>query len=101
VEEPPAPRNPGLENLFCEAIKKQVLVRMLYEDDPASRLFGPNVIYRTTKEKICVYGVQTDDGPHNFEIGRIRSAQLTEAAYVAEPINRSDPRYSNGIICSV
>lgn len=101
VENPPAPRNRGLEDLLCEAIKKQLLVRLLYEDDLTHRLLGPSVVYKTTKEKICVYGIQANDGPHNFEVGKIRSAQLTETHYNPEPINRLDERYANGIICSV
>lgn len=99
-EDTPAPRKPGLEQLLCEAIKKRVLVSLYYEGDMSPRTFGASVVYRTTKDKVCVFGIQVGDGPHNFEVGKIRSASLTTSSYQPEPINRLDRRYEHGIICS-
>lgn len=71
-EDWPAPRRMEIEQLLCKAIEQRVLVSLYYEDDIAPRLFGPSVVYRTTKDKICAYGIQQGEGPHNFEIGKVR-----------------------------
>lgn len=98
--ERPALRRPELEQLLCKAIHERVLVSFLYEEDFAARLFGPSAVYCSAKGKICTYGIQQGDGPHNFEVGKMRSVQLTATMYAPEPINRLDDRYRNGIICS-
>jgi len=99
AEDQPAPRRVELEQLLCKAIEQRVLVSLYYEDDISPRVFGPSVVYRTTKDKICAYGIQQGGGPHNFEIGKLRNVELTETKYEPEPINRLDARYRNGILC--
>lgn len=99
AEDEPAPRRMEIEQSLCEAIERHVLVSLYYEDDIAPRLFSPSVVYRTTKDKICAYGIQQGDGPHNFEVGKMRNVQLTETKYAPEPINRLDDRYRNGVLC--
>lgn len=108
-EDIPAPRNLGFEEMLCEAIRKEVLVKLRYEDDLEDRLFEPTAVYPSTKNKINVTGTQItnpdkpedDLEPHVFEIGKIFSMSLTDTPFkVRIPIDRFDKRYRNGIMCA-
>jgi hypothetical protein len=88
--------------LLCKAIRGRVVVSVYYDDDLAPRLFEPSAVYYSTKNKVCVSGIQPNDGPKNLEVGRIRSATLTGNKFQPDPrFDRFDPKYRNGIICSV
>lgn len=109
-KEPPAPRRPDLEDTLCRAIRERVLVRLRYKDDLADRLFEPAAVYVSTRDKVCVSGVQIQNPadpmsnlePHNFEVGKISALSLTDQGFVVDPtFDRFDPKYANGIICSV
>jgi hypothetical protein len=99
AEKPPAPRKRDVEALLCEAIRKRLLVSLYYGNDRLPRYFGPSAVYHSTKGKVCVCGLQGGDGFHVFEVGKIRSASITTAAYEPAPIDHSDSRYGNGIVC--
>ena len=88
---------------------EDVRVTLRYEDDSANRLFEPTAVYRSTKDKVSVSGTQIrnpekpQDGfePRNFEVGKIRSLQLTDQQFTPDPrFDRSDEKYAHGIICS-
>ncbi|WP_334150949.1 hypothetical protein [Hyphomicrobium sp.] len=107
---PPAPRNTVLEQALCNAIAKRLRVSLQYEDDMLARTFEPHAVYHTSTGKVCVAGNVTANpndysdklGPHNFEVGRIRSVRATEAKFIPDPrFDRHDAKYSNGILCAV
>ncbi len=85
-------------------------MRLEYDQDFAPRLFAPHAVYRSTRNKINVSGMQIDNpmqpldrlAPRIFEIGRIRAVEITMHHFQPDSqFTRSDPRYRNGIICSV
>lgn len=109
-EPPPAPRNQGFENLLCQAIRERRVVELRYDDDAQFRRFEPAAVYNTAKHKICVSGVQLtnpnepgdEQGPHNFEVGKIADLTLTDVNFQPDPrFDRFDAKYKNGIICCV
>ena len=108
-QEPLERRSLYLESVLCIAIRKRVLVTLQFKDYIVERLFEPTVVYLSRKHLLCVTGIQiTDpDKPLNnlevrdFDIGGIRNVLLTEQTFIIDPvIERSDGKYSNGIICS-
>jgi hypothetical protein len=109
-EQPPAPRRFDLEAALDDAMTKRVRVELRYEHDWAVRGFEPTAVYWTSKQKVCVSGVQVSNandpmdqsGPHNFEVGRITALALTDIKFVPDPrFNRFDAKYRHGIISSV
>jgi hypothetical protein len=109
-KEPPVPRNPGFENLLCEAIRARVLVMLRYKDDPGDRVFAPHAVFHSTQDKVCVSGTQVDNPakfgddnePHFFEIGKIKTLSLTKREFEPYPwFDSSQDHYRNGVICSV
>lgn len=74
---PPAPRRYEFERALCQAIENRRLVSMRYEDDFAAGTFQPEGLYHSTKNKICVAGVQINNPaeptesnePRVFEVG--------------------------------
>jgi hypothetical protein len=108
-QEPLARTSVFRESLLCIAIRKRVLVKLLFEVDAAERLFEPTVVYLSRKRQLCVTGVQIPDPekPSDnievqiHEVGKIKSVSLTEQAFVIDPgFDRFDGKYANGIICS-
>jgi hypothetical protein len=107
---PPDRRSVLLESLLCIAIRRRVLVKFRYNGDTEERLFEPNVVYLSSKHRLCVGGVQLADAktPLNnlrtdsFELGKIKSVSLTEQPFLTDGvIDRFDGEYVNGIICSI
>ena len=105
-----APRDFNLEQLICKAIRQRVILELKYEDDALFRSFEPTPVYRTSQDKVCVSGVQMknrndlldNSGPHNFEVGLIKDVRLTGISFSpGSRFNRLDPRYRNGVICSI
>ncbi|HJU16408.1 MAG TPA: hypothetical protein VJ770_08050 [Stellaceae bacterium] len=103
-------RQTTLESALCRAIQERLLVRLEYDRDFAPRLFAPHAVYRSTRNKINVSGTQIENPmqpldsfePRIFEIGRIRACEITFHHFQPDTwFDRLDPRYQNGIICSV
>ena len=97
---------------LCRAIKDRVAVELTYEEDRLPRTYLPHAVYNSTKDNICVSGTQTSDPnkypppkdpePRIFDLEKIRLVVLTDAKFAPDPrFDRFDPRYKNGIICSV
>jgi hypothetical protein len=102
----PAPRNSAWEGALCTAIRNSVLVELRYEDDIHGRLFAPYVVYRTGTGKTCVFGMEIPnmgmpndrDDPHNFEVGKIRTLNLTINKFARDPqFNLAQPKYRNRV----
>lgn len=105
----PAPRRFDLEQALCSAIKARKLVTLTYYGNVA-RTFQPTAVYVTSKDKVCVSGVQIINPvkpldnmePHNFEVGKIASVVTTEQPFlVPSNFDRFEKKYDKGIICSV
>jgi hypothetical protein len=108
-QEPPARRSVLLESLLCIAIRRRVLVTLLYRGDFQERLFEPTVVYFSSEHRLCVSGLEIADPKmplnnlqmHSFEVGEINRVSLTEQTFVIDPVlDRFDDKYANGIICS-
>lgn len=103
----PAPRNAAWEGTICTAIRNGVLVEVHYDDDAFARSFAPYVVYPTGKGKMCVFGMQVGNAgapndrsdPHVFEVGKIKSLNLTGTKFQRDPqFNLSQAKY-RGRIC--
>jgi hypothetical protein len=107
--ERPAMRNLQYEQLLATAMDDRRLVELRYEGDAAPRLFQPEGIYHSSRDKVCVAGVQVrnpnhpgkDDTPHVFEVGRVMSLRVSETAFL-HPVrfDRYDDKYAEGVIHS-
>ena len=106
----PAPRNPRFEELLCRAVTERLLVELRYTNDPAPRLFAPHAVYTSTVGRTNVFGTQVENPaqpldiyePRIFEVGQLRTLRLTDTSF--RPDHRfepGDPRFRNGIVCSV
>jgi len=102
--------DPTIRDLLCKAIRQRSVVELRYQQDGLFRKFEPHAVYYSTKDNMCVSGTQiqnlnkpTDENePRIFDLSDIREVRLTTLAFMPDPrFNRSDPRYKNGIICSV
>jgi hypothetical protein len=97
----PAPRKEGFERTLCGAIRSKLLVELRYEDDIAARVFAPDVVYRSSKGKICTSGrlfnaLGTE--PHTFEVGKIKTLAVTDRPFTPDPrFNLFDPKYRDRI----
>jgi hypothetical protein len=109
-EEASVRRSIFVESLLCIAIRRRVQVKCLHKDDIAERLFEPIIMYLSCEHKLCVRGVEVVDREtpsdklpmQAFKVREINGVSLTEQAFVTNPvIDRLDPAYANGIICSV
>ena len=109
AEEASARTSDFVESLLCIAIRKTVRVKCRYKDDSAERLFEHVVMYLSDEHKLCVRGVEVVDAEtpsdnlpvHTFEVREIKSVSLTEQAFVTNPvIDRFDPTFTNGIVCT-
>lgn len=86
-----------------------MVVELRYEQDAHYRTFEPAAVYVSAKHKVCVTGNQTQNpnepgsSPtvHVFEIGKITDLQATTERFEPFPIDRTDRRYRNGIICAI
>ncbi len=105
-----SPRNYGREQALCGAIRERRLVRLMYDDDRAARIFAPHAVYPSTTGKVCVSGVQLvnpDDPignqkPRNFEVALITHLVVTDTTFVPDRrFNPHDEQYREGIICRV
>jgi hypothetical protein len=85
-------------------------VTLRYEDDFADRTFDPYAVFWSSKRKVCVSGLQILNpskpmdrlDPHTFEVGKIRTLNLTDETFRVEPpFDRNDRKYLGGIICAV
>ncbi len=108
--EVPASRKPNIEGALCDAIQKRLVVELRYENETGFREFEPSAVYFTTRGKVCVSGLETRDdnpgteplGPHNFEVGRIADLRITNRQFIPDPrFDRRNPKYRNGILCSI
>ena len=98
-------RNQVMEQHFCQAIRNRVLVELRYQDDHHVRAFAPYVVYRTTANKICAFGMQVNlctpndrTDPHNFDLDKIRSVTLTTVDFDIDlGFDISKVRYRNRI----
>ncbi len=106
-DEVPAPRKHHLEELLCDAVTRRKVVELRYEGDILSRTFEPAAVFWSTRLKVSVIGLQSANpnrpskpAVRDFEIGKIVSVNVTEIDFQSDPINRHDPKYQNGIICS-
>lgn len=83
-----------------------------YDDDMQLREFGPTAVYYSdeARMKVLVSGeqlsnpndYQSENGPHNFEVGRIAELKLGTNTFNPDSrISLSDSKYRYGIICSV
>jgi hypothetical protein len=107
--ETPAMRNLEYEQLLARAMDARRLVELRYEGDAAPRLFQPEGLYHSSRDKICVTGVQVrnpnelgeDNTPHLFEVGRVMTLRTSEADFLYpvrfDPL---DPKYQKGVIHS-
>lgn len=110
-QERTAPRNPQFEELLCRAIGEHVLVELRYDREPRPRLFAPHAVYESTLGRLNVAGVQYDNpqqpgGDRNehriFQVGLIRTLRITDTYFRPDVrVDPDDPRYRNGIVCSV
>lgn len=105
-----APRNQRFEELFCRAVREHLLVELRYNQDPSPRLFAPHAVYTSTVGRTNVFGTQVENPaqptdvyePRIFEVGLVRTLRLTDTSF--RPDHRfepDDPRFRNGIVCSV
>lgn len=105
-----APRNQRFEELFCRAVTERLLVELRYNQDPSPRLFAPHAVYTSTVGRTNVFGTQVENPsqpldayePRIFEVGLVRTLRLTDTSF--RPDHRfepHDPRFRNGIVCSV
>jgi hypothetical protein len=103
-KEPPAPRNHDAESQLCIAIRNGVLVSFTYDGE--RRYYAPYVVYYTSTGKVCAFGMQVGNllapsdrtDPHNFEVGKIRSIQLTTYEFQTDPsFDLSQARYRRRI----
>jgi hypothetical protein len=110
ADDGPAERQLRFEELLCRAVADRVLVELRYDNEVLPRLFAPHVVYRSTTGRINIAGLQLlnpgqpEDSyePRIFEIGLIRTLRLTDTSFRPEGrVDPEDPRYRNGIICSV
>ena len=101
--EPSARRTVFRESLLCVAIRRRVLVKLLYEDDPAESLFQPTVLYLSTKRELRVGAVPIADANKPLrilEVDKINGVALTQRPFVFNfVINPFDIAYAVGIIC--
>ena len=83
-----------------------MLVELRYEDDVFERSYAPYVVYRTNTGKVCVFGMQVGNtaapndrtDPHNFEVGKIRSLNLTGTKFQTDPqFSLAQPKYRDRI----
>jgi len=102
--------DPTIRDLLCKAIRQRCVVELRYEQDGLFRKFEPHALYYSTKDNMCVSGTQTQNlnkptngnEPRIFDLSDIREVRLTALAFTPDlRFDRSDPRYKNGIICSV
>ena len=110
-QEEAAPRNPHFEELLCRAVRDRLLVELRYDREPRPRLFAPHAVYESTLGRLNVAGVQYDNpqqpgGDRNehriFQIGLIRTLRITDTYFRPDVrVDPDDPRYRNGIVCSV
>ena len=109
-EDRPALRKLHFEQQLCEAIRARKLVEIRYEDDLTYRLFAPYAVYKSTKDKVNVSGTQVSNPsqpldrnePRVFEVGKITDMRITDSVFTPDSrFDRFDPRYKDGIICSV
>jgi hypothetical protein len=110
AKDPPAPRNPLYEGVFCDAIRQRLLVVLRYKDDTSDRTFAPHAVFYSRQDKVCVSGTQISNPskpqdshePHNFEIGKLRSVSLTDHPFTAHSwFDPNDAEYEKGMICHV
>lgn len=107
---PAAPRRFDFERIVAEAIDARRLLSLRYDDDVMARTFQPAVLYHSSGDKVCVSGLQIgnpaeprENGePRVFEVGKMRTVEVTDKPF-SQPatFDRSDRRYSGGIIKSV
>lgn len=107
---PPAPRRVDFERVIGDAIDARRLLSLRYDDDVLARTFQPAALYYSSGDKVCVTGIQisnpadsrSNGEPRVFEVGRMRGVEITDQPF-SQPatIDRSDSRYSGGIIRSV
>ena len=103
-------RNLKYERKLCEAITARRLVEFRYEGDVTFRLFAPHAVYHSTPSRVSVCGAQLQRPsdvleshiPRVFGVAKIRAFRFTDREFSPDPrFDRRDPRYKNGIICSV
>lgn len=108
-EERAAARKPVLEQELCQAVRDRHIVSLQYERGPY-RSFAPHALYRSSKGKICVSGIQLYNPsepekvnePHDFEVGKITGLEVTQRSFQPDArFDRNASKYSNGLICSV
>lgn len=106
----PVPRQLGIERQLCEAIGRQVTVRLRYKDDFAERVIAPYGVYFSTTCKVNLTGTQIDNPgkpsdkwePRILEVGLVRSVTITDTEFKPDPrFDPSEPRYQNGFICRI
>lgn len=107
---PPVPRRPDFERAVENAIDTRRLMSLRYDDDMLARTFQPAALYHSSGDKVCVTGIQignpadprSNGEPRVFEVGRMRSAEITDQPF-SHPakVDRLDSRYAGGIIKSV
>jgi hypothetical protein len=92
--------------LLCIAIRRRVLVKLLYGADPAEVLFEPTVLYLSSTQELSVGGVPIADAAKAYdeleilEVCKIAGVSLTERDFVINPrINRFAAAYALGIVC--
>jgi hypothetical protein len=61
--------------LLCEAIQKQRVVHLRYQQDGFERTFEPHAVYISTKDNVCVSGTQTHNAnkPRSDRTAGLRS----------------------------
>jgi hypothetical protein len=98
------------EQRLCDAIQRRIRIELRYKDDQHFRQFDPYAVYYSTKDNKCVSGtqVQNPNRPHFapepriFDLSDIRDVRPTSTTFAPDPrFDRFDPRYKNGIICSI
>ncbi len=58
-KEQPTLRKSASETVFCDAIKRKVLVAFRYKQDAFERTFGPDAVYRAVSGKVLVEGFKS------------------------------------------
>ncbi len=106
----PAPRNYGFEHTLADAARRKMAVKLLLKGDNLYRTFEPHILYMSQTRQVFVAGNQVENPADPAEanqwqapeVGRIRDVQITDRAFrVDSRFDRTEPQYSQGVICAV
>ena len=94
--------------IFCEGVRRQRLVRLLYQGE--ERLFAPHAVFRSPQDELSVSGIKVANPLDPWREYEIRTYHIAHASdvsltdYPFEPdteFSSDQPRYKNGVICAM